>query len=153
VAFREPALDHVTAERAFGTVLERSRRAGARLLVSSRHPEAWARAADGIHLTARDLMSTTRRPQLDWVAASAHAVHELDHAATLGIDFAVLGPVAPTASHPGMPGIGWNVFARDVSRAAIPVYAIGGMAQGDLDDARRAGAHGVALQRAAWPAH
>jgi 8-oxo-dGTP diphosphatase len=153
VEFREPALDRVAAERAFSAVLERSRSAGACLLVSSRHPEAWARAADGIQLTARDLMGSVRRPQVDWVAASAHAAHELDHAATIGVDFAVLGPVAKTASHPEMPGVGWNFFARVVSHSAVPVYAIGGLTQGDLDCARRAGAHGVALQRAAWPDH
>lgn len=153
VGFREPALDLVAAERAFGGVLERIRAAGARLLVSSRHPEAWARATDGVHLTARDLMGLTRRPQVDWVAASAHAANELDHAATIGVDFAVFGPVAPTASHPGLQGIGWKALARAVSTSAIPVYAIGGLTQGDLDRARRAGAHGVALQRAAWPDH
>lgn len=150
VAFREPALDLAAAERAFGGVLERIRTAGARLLVSSRHPEAWARAADGVHLTARDLMGATCRPQVDWVAASAHASHELDHAAAIGVDFAVFGPVAMTASHPDLQGIGWNAFAGAVSSSAIPVYAIGGLKPGDIDRARRAGAHGVALQRAAW---
>jgi 8-oxo-dGTP diphosphatase len=98
-------------------------------------------------------MGSVRRPQADWVAASTHAAHELDHAVTIGVDFAVLGPVATTASHPGIPGIGWNAFARVVSHSAVPVYAIGGLTQGELDCAWRAGAHGVALQRAAWPDH
>jgi 8-oxo-dGTP diphosphatase len=153
VTFREPALDQVAAERAFGRVLERVRTTGAFLLVSSRHPDAWARAANGVHLTARDLMDTSRRPQVDWVAASAHSDRELGHAAAIGVDFAVLGPVAPTASHPGVPGMGWTALASAVCTSAIPVYAIGGLTPGDLDHARRSGAHGVALQRAAWPDH
>jgi 8-oxo-dGTP diphosphatase len=134
-------------------VLERTRTSGARILVSSRHPEAWARAADGLHLTTRDLLGLTRRPQFDWIAASAHTAHELTHAATLGVDFAVFGPVAPTASHPNVEGIGWEALARGINKAAMPVYAIGGLRFGDLDRARRAGAHGLALRRAAWPDH
>jgi 8-oxo-dGTP diphosphatase len=98
-------------------------------------------------------MGSVHRPQVGWVAASAHTARELDHAATIGVDFAVLGPVTPTASHPGTQGIGWNAFVLAVGNSAIPVYAIGGLTQGDLDRARSAGAHGVALQRAAWPDH
>jgi 8-oxo-dGTP diphosphatase len=153
IQFREPALDRVAAERAFRATLERIRTARARLFVSSRHPEAWARAADGIHLTARDLLDTTQRPPFEWVAASTHTAQELDHAATIGVDLAVFGPVAPTATHPGVKGIGWGSFARGVTNSTMPVYAIGGLTLDDLDRARRAGAHGLALQRAAWPDH
>ena len=32
----------------------------------------------------------------------------------------------------------------------VPVYALGGVAPADLDRAMRAGAHGIAMQRAAW---
>ena len=31
---------------------------------------------------------------------------------------------------------------------ALPIYAIGGLAKSDIDDARRAGAHGIAAIRA-----
>lgn len=153
VQLREPGLPTDAAERAFRATLERTRAAGALLLVSSRHPEAWARAADGVHLTGRDLTGAKRRPGLAWVGASVHEPRQLAHAASIGVDFAVLGPVAATASHPGIPGIGWPAFARAVASTAVPVYAIGGLAAADLPQALRYGAHGVALQRAAWPDH
>lgn len=153
VQFREPGLPAGVAERMFRATLEQTRSSGALLLVSSRHPEAWARAADGVHLTGRDLMTATCRPGLEWVGASVHEARELAHAAAIGVDFAVFGPVARSASHPDVNGIGWKTFARVVADTAVPVYAIGGLRAQDLPEALRAGAHGVALQRAAWPDH
>jgi 8-oxo-dGTP diphosphatase len=68
----------------------------------------------------------------------------------LGFDFAVLGPVKSTASHAGARPIGWDGFERIARGASIPVYAIGGLRRADLEDAWRAGAHGVAMIRGAW---
>lgn len=153
IQFREPGLPVDAAERAFHATLERTRTAGALLLVSSRHPEAWARAADGVHLTARDLCAAGRRPAFEWVGASVHDARQLATAASIGVDFAVLGPVAPTVSHPGNQGIGWQAFTEVASAAAVPVYALGGLSPADLLQSRRSGAHGVALQRAAWTDH
>jgi 8-oxo-dGTP diphosphatase len=68
----------------------------------------------------------------------------------LGFDFAVLGPVKATASHPQAHPIGWDGFERIAFGASIPVYAIGGLRRADLERAWRAGAHGVAMIRGAW---
>jgi 8-oxo-dGTP diphosphatase len=62
----------------------------------------------------------------------------------------VLGPVLPTPSHPGAATLGWAGFAGIAAEAPLPIYALGGLAQGDLDIAIAHGAHGVALRRAAW---
>ena len=70
----------------------------------------------------------------------------------LGCDFVVLGAVKPTATHPGQPGIGWDAFARLRECTSLPIYAIGGLGGGDLDDARRHGAQGVAGIRSFWRA-
>jgi len=152
VLLREPALPVQAAGTLFGQVLAAVRAADARLVVSSRHPSAWAAAADGVHLTARDLMAGTQRPAGTWVGASVHDAAELAQAAALGLDYAVLGPVAATRSHPGAAVLGWQGFRTLASSSAIPLYALGGLVPGDLPAARQAGAHGIALQRAAWPA-
>jgi 8-oxo-dGTP diphosphatase len=68
----------------------------------------------------------------------------------LELDFAVLGPVKPTPTHPGAATLGWDGFARIARGASIPVYAIGGMRRSDLEAAWRAGAHGVAMVSGAW---
>lgn len=102
------------------------------------------------HLTSAQLMARTARPAASLVAASCHSRAELEQAMRLELDFAVLGPVQPTASHPGAPTLGWEGFATIARGASIPVYAIGGLRRGDLPLARRHGAHGVAMISGAW---
>ena len=62
----------------------------------------------------------------------------------------MLGPVKETRSHPGASPIGWDAFASLAADRPMPVYAIGGLSRADLDEARKRGAHGVALLGAAF---
>jgi 8-oxo-dGTP diphosphatase len=109
-------------------------------------------AADGIHFSAEQLMSLRSRPRGVLAAASCHTVQELGHAMAIGLDFVVLGPVKATSSHPGADLLGWDGFRRIAEGASIPVYAIGGLRQADMHEARRAGAHGLAMISGAWEA-
>ncbi|HXR58457.1 MAG TPA: Nudix family hydrolase [Burkholderiales bacterium] len=108
-------------------------------------------AGDGIHFTAERLMTLRARPEGDLLyAASCHTGQELGHAMAIGLDFVVLGPVKATASHPEAEPIGWDGFRRIAESASIPVYAIGGLRRSDLHEARRAGAHGLAMISGSW---
>jgi len=62
-----------------------------------------------------------------------------------------VSPVLATASHPGAAPLGWDGLHRLLDDAPLPVYALGGLAPGDLARARAAGAHGVAGISAFWP--
>lgn len=138
----QPDLHH-----ALNTVLARCHAAGACVLVNSIHPEAWWHEADGVHLRAQDAASLTKRPTLDQgksVGVSTHNLAELEHARALDADFAVLGPVLPTASHPGHSGIGWDNFAQLNARAGLPVFALGGQSAATLALAQSVGGHGFA---------
>ncbi|KGM53848.1 hypothetical protein N800_03600 [Lysobacter daejeonensis GH1-9] len=106
----------------------------------------------GLHLRAAQLSQLTQRPMADevLVAASCHTADELRRAQDLGCDFAVVGTLLPTPSHPGEPGIGWDGFARLRETVSLPLYAIGGLDSADLPEARRHGAQGVAAIRAWW---
>jgi len=102
--------------------------------------------ADGLHLNSLRLMALETRP-LDrekWVGASCHDARELRHAQRLGLDFAVLSPVMPTASHPDARPMGWPGFQRLVSEISIPVFALGGMDLQHLWEAWQRGAQGIA---------
>jgi 8-oxo-dGTP diphosphatase len=105
----------------------------------------------GVHLTSRALMAATERPEASLLGASCHDEAELDQAERLRVDYVVLGPVKETASHPGAPVLGWQRFAQLARERPMPIYAIGGLTRADLAEARRHGAHGVALLRAAFP--
>jgi 8-oxo-dGTP diphosphatase len=107
----------------------------------------------GVHLPAKQLMRLASRPLPPerWLAASCHDARELAHAASIGVDFAVLGPVLPTPSHPHARALGWNRFAELVAQTPLPVYALGGVGPRDLAEAKRAGAQGVAGISGFWP--
>jgi 8-oxo-dGTP diphosphatase len=83
-------------------------------------------------------------------SASCHTREEIAKAGALALDFALLGPVAPTPSHPDAIELGWDGFAACAAGAALPVFALGGLAHSDLGTAISHGAHGIALRRAAW---
>lgn len=127
------------------SVLRLAHRHGARVLLNG-----GPAIGDGVHYTAAQLMSLRERPQGILGAASCHDAAELARAMALELDFAVLGPVRPTASHPGARVLGWDGFARLARGASIPVYAIGGVQRADLETAWRAGAHGLAMISGAW---
>lgn len=107
----------------------------------------------GVHLRAAQLRTLTQRPVSPDVpvAASCHDADELRLAQDLGCDFAVLGTVNATASHPGIAALGWEGFAALREDVSLPIYAIGGMSPQDVAPARRHGAQGVAAIRGLWP--
>jgi 8-oxo-dGTP diphosphatase len=123
---------------------------GARMLVNGSIEIAREAGADGVHLTATQLMQAASRPAFDLVGASCHDAAELARATAIGADFVVLGPVLPTPSHRGVPGMGWEVFAALLTDYPLPVYALGGMRQENLETAWQAGAHGISMLRGVW---
>ena len=132
------------------TLVER----GIELSINSGHPDAFELARElgaGVHLTSAHLRDARQRPAFAHVAASCHDIDELRHADAIGCDFAVLGPVRATASHPDAAPLGWERFADIREQAALPVYALGGLTLDDHADARAHGAQGIAAIRAFSP--
>jgi 8-oxo-dGTP diphosphatase len=150
VQIREKSLDGLRVQHLLSRALARAQPLGVPVVVNSAsgtYPQC-----DGIHLTAAALMAAKERPRGVLVGASCHDEAELDRVAHLGLDYAVLGPVRETSSHPGVAGIGWARFEALARERPMPIYAIGGMRRRDLPEARRRGAHGVALRGAAFEA-
>jgi 8-oxo-dGTP diphosphatase len=108
--------------------------------------------AAGFHASSRRLRQLHRRPvPADrWFGASCHDAAELALARRLGADYAVLGPVLPTGSHPGAPVLGWGGFEPLARHAGLPVYAIGGLRPDHAAEARRYGGQGVAGISGYW---
>ena len=107
----------------------------------------------GLHLTAADLARIDARPLPEGLplGASCHDLDELRKAQQVGVDFAVLGPVRPTASHPETEAMGFARFARLREEVVLPIYALGGLSAADHDTARAHGAQGIAAIRGLWP--
>lgn len=108
-------------------------------------------AGIGVHMAAAQLDKLQERP-LPWsqlIGASCHDAAQLSVSVHLA-DFATLSPVARTASHPDTPALGWPQFQMLAEASALPVYALGGMAPAQADEARKHGAQGVAGIRSFW---
>ncbi|MDD5392293.1 MAG: Nudix family hydrolase [Thiothrix sp.] len=126
---------------------------GGKLILNS--PPVMLEAADGLHLTSSQLwremgVGNAFRRDGQWLSASCHNAQELQRAAAIGVDFAFLSPVLPTASHPGSPALGWDVFNHLVETVNFPVYALGGMGAGHVATARQHGGQGIAAIRSLW---
>ena len=104
----------------------------------------------GIHLNSKLLMMTKNKPDGMLVSASCHNRQQLEHAQAIGADFAVLSPVQYTRSHPDAVPMGWEVFRQLVDDCDIPVYALGGMTNDDVELAWQSGAQGIAAIGAFW---
>lgn len=150
VQIREPTM----SERALGDfvaeVQARARPHGALVLVNTDPALALRLEVGGVHLNSEALMQCAGRPALEWVGASCHDRRQLEQAVRIGADFALLGPVQQTRSHPGASGIGWSRFSELTAGLPLPVLALGGLSMADWRSARRAGAHGVAAITGAW---
>lgn len=109
--------------------------------------------AVGLHMNRHELASHDQRPVAEDVllGASCHNSSELQKAMDLGVDYILLSPVLPTASHPGADILGWQTFTELVESVNIPVYALGGMHDEHLPQAKKSGAQGIASISAWWP--
>jgi 8-oxo-dGTP diphosphatase len=156
VQLRIPGADEERMEALALLAARACRGYAARLLING-PPEtairvARASAADGIHLPSGYLDRAVRRPVPEDMlfGVSCHHGRDLAAAMRVGADFAVLGPVLATMSHPGAATLGWPGFRELIADVPLPVYAIGGMTDAEISDAWRAGAQGIAAITAFW---
>ncbi len=150
VQFREKRLRGEALWRAFLHCRGLCTQYGHRLVINS---STWANMGDRadqldvpLHLTEADLISGAFLER-NCVGASVHGTAGLTRAFDLDLDYAVLGAVKPTETHPGQAALGWQGFAELASTARLPVFAIGGLSALDLEESARHGAHGVAMMR------
>lgn len=131
-------------------IIRRAHTFQARVVINSDISLSRELGADGVHLTSAQLMSLTKRPDVNWCGASCHNAEELYQAESIGMDFVVLGPLLPTLSHPGLPALGWRKFSSLIRDYSLPVYALGGLVHADLAIALEQGGHGIAMMRDIW---
>ncbi len=107
---------------------------------------------DGIHLNTQRLFQYTSRPihPKKILAASVHNLDELQQAIKIDVDFVVVSPVLKTTTHPNASTLGWDGLENIISHSSIPVFALGGMQQAMLSEAKDTGAFGIAAISEFW---
>lgn len=150
IQVREKYLDQDDLRHFALKTIEMARPYAAKVMLNGDLAVAVQLGADGVHVSSSQLMELQSRPVGLWCSASCHNIVELEQARKLALDFVVLSPIMPTASHPGADSMGWQNFAELIRDYPLPVYALGGVQMKDLVTAWQHGAHGVAMQRAIW---
>jgi thiamine-phosphate pyrophosphorylase len=121
-------------------------RASGKILVNGRLDVALSAGAAGVHLPADGLPVAEVKKVVSTgfvVSRSTHSREEVERAYREGASFVVFGPIFPTASKPGHPGVGLEALKETVSSVPIPVYALGGVTPERISQIHDTGAHGV----------
>ncbi|WP_353178174.1 Nudix family hydrolase [Salinisphaera sp. T5B8] len=150
---RDQGLDDAAYQALAAKVIEAAHAQGVAVLVDRSLSLCRAVGADGLHWPLARLIEAGR-PALasgQRLAVSAHTGKDLAMAVERGADFAVLSPVAATPTHPGAKALGWDGWHAARADYGLPVYALGGLGEADLQNARQHNAQGVAAIRAFWP--
>lgn len=127
------------------------------VLLRGRADLAVAAGAAGVNLPEDDITVAGARSLLGedrLVGRSVHSLAAASRAEAEGADFVIFGPVFPTPTHPGSPGLGLEALADVVQALAIPVLAIGGVDGARSPGCLAAGAAGYAAIRqfqGGWP--
>lgn len=124
-------------------------RYGAKLFINDRVDIALAVDADGVHLSRTSIpVQAARKASGErlMIGVSTHGVQEAQQAEADGADLITLGPVyeTPSKMQYGMP-IGIHLLNEAARNCNIPVFAIGGITIGRIEEVLRQGAFGAAL--------
>ncbi len=144
IVWDEPRLDAAQRVAAVTACRELANAHSARLLVSGDwRTGAAAAPANGpdLYLHVAALRTCHQRPVAGWLGAAAHTAADLAHAARIGCDFAIL------EAAPADPGTSLlPALAAPCSDTPLPVYLVAETGLENLQAARSAGAHGLALR-------
>ncbi|MEN5171690.1 thiamine phosphate synthase [Acinetobacter higginsii] len=99
-----------------------------------------------IHLKQSQLMSLSKGGLVvgKRFIAACHDAVSLQHAQHIGCDAVFLSPIHATETHPETKVLGWDRFQELAQNSDIPVFALGGLAPADLEQAQKHHAYGLA---------
>ena len=140
--------DKQLAARELLAVTGRALATGAKVIVNSRMDVALAAGAHGLHLPADSLppgVYRTIAPSDFAIGVSCHTIDEVKIAGQEGADYVFFGPIfAPLSKSSDLPPRGLELLSRAARAVKIPVIALGGVTNDNLQSCIDAGAAGIA---------
>lgn len=112
---------------------------------------AVACGSDGVHVGQEDLPPANARELLGdelLIGLSTHSAGELAAASTEPVDYVGAGPVHPTPTKAGRPGVGLDYVRLAAAKSNVPFFVTGGMDETTIPDVLAAGATRVVVVRA-----
>jgi thiamine-phosphate pyrophosphorylase len=127
------------------------RRAGVPVIVNDDPVAAVEHGAAGAHVGQTDIAASEARRVLGprrWLGVSTHDLIQLAAAEEAGADYVGFGPCFPTATKSYGAGLGAAALGAALTRARVPVFAIGGVDASNLAELTAVGCTRVAVSRA-----
>ncbi len=123
---------------------------GAHLLINDRVDIALAIEAEGVHLPVASLPLAKIRQLLGnnkIIGKSIHLPNSLNDKDITGIDFVTLSPVFKSAEGKvyKTKTIGIHRLKKAISTIPVPVYALGGVQPGNINELKNVGVSGIAV--------
>lgn len=107
---------------------------------------------DGLHLNRYEMMKYNKRPcpMNKLLSVSCHNEEELNHAEKLLADYCFLSPIKSARSHDAGTELGLEKFSVLAAKCTVPVYALGGMSNHDVNEVVSHNGRGVAMISGNW---
>jgi thiamine-phosphate pyrophosphorylase len=119
-----------------------------KLIVNDRIDIALGSAADGVHLGQEDLPLEVGRKLLGdrLIGISTHSLEQAKEAEANGADYIGFGPIFGTATkNTGYTARGLEMLSRIRAAVDLPIVAIGGITEANIQDVWRVGADSAAI--------
>ncbi|SCJ58442.1 Regulatory protein tenI [uncultured Clostridium sp.] len=146
IILREKDLDETAYRALADKVLPLCRRGGVPCTLHTYPRAAENLGLNRLHMPLPLLMEQPElRSEFDVLGTSVHSLEQARSAQELGVDYVTAGHIFPTDCKKGLPPRGPQ-WLREICRAFNgPVYAIGGIDEGNILSVRQAGASGACI--------
>lgn len=124
---------------------------GTRLIINTFYKVAIKLGINAVHLPLPILeeLSFSDRSQFTEIGTSVHSISDMSFARQLGATYVIAGHIYPTACKQGLPGKGLDFLSSVVlTSGRLPVYAIGGITENNIEKVIKAGAAGGCVMSA-----
>lgn len=152
VQLREKDLSTVKLYNLASEIREITKKNGANLIINDRVDIALAVDADGVHLGWQSLeIEMVRRMigQEKMIGFSAHNLQEAEKAENCGADYITISPIFDTAYKDYfIKPLGTDEIGKIKEQINIPVIALGGINENNVNDVLENGADGIAVMSA-----